>query len=410
MLTGPLVRVRYGRDRILPCYIDADDPEWLGVAESLIGLFTAMNGKTRAELEDALDEMYGHDNNTLVHRGLAKLLEDRCEMEADAGLPPEEVRREVFQAAAAFRTTPSPEGGPPPAFDRAEVLRRVAARLGATPEQVEASLYADLKSAHRIVHLDPISAEHLLQRYNVALAQAILLRAVQVTVTIVDEPAPRWRAILRRLKFHRLLCHLERDSPSSYTLRLDGPLSLFSATNKYGLQLALFLPAVLPCRNFELTADLRWGAQKKPKVFVLTSKDGLTWPGADPGQFIPPELGLFAESFRKRHAEAWELHEEAGVYPLGQGFWAPDFRLVHRADGKSVLLEVLGFWRKASAEKHLALLKRYAKEPFLLAVSSALHIEEESLEGMSAGIVRFRALPLADEVARLAAEALGLGD
>jgi predicted nuclease of restriction endonuclease-like RecB superfamily len=405
ILTGPLVRVRYGRDRIIPYLIDAEDAEWLAVAGSLIELFEGLAGKTRGEMEDALDELYGDDNNTLVHQGLAKLLEDRCDFEADAGHPPEELRREVFQAAVNFRNAPVPEGEAPPAFDRAEVLRRVAAKLSSDPARIDAALYADLKSEHRVVKFDPISSEHLLLRYNVALCQAILLRASRVHVTINDEPPVRWRSILRRLKFHRLLCEMDRLGPSSYTLHLDGPLSLFSATNKYGLQLAMFLPAILPCKSFELKAELRWGAQKKPKVFHLTNKDGLVWPGADPGQYVPAELGVFVESFRKR-AAAWELKEEAEAYPLGNGFWVPDFRLVHRASGRWVLLEVLGFWRKASAEKHLAYLKRYAKEPFVLAVSDQLHVEEEDLEGLSAGVVRFRNMPLADEVARLAEEAL----
>jgi predicted nuclease of restriction endonuclease-like RecB superfamily len=73
-----------------------------------------------------------------------------------------------------------------------------------------------------------------------------------------------------------------------------------------------------------------------------------------------------------------------------------------------VLLEVLGFWRKASAEKHLARLREYATEPFLLAVSDQLHIEDGELEGLPAGIVRFRQMPLPDEVVRQA-EALLAG-
>src|SRR5262249_38912416 len=177
---------------------------------------------------------------------------------------------------------------------------------------------------------------------------------------------------------------------------------------KYGLQLALFLPGVLLCKNFELKAELRWGPAKKSKVFLLTHRDKLVWPGADPGMFVPPELNLFVESFRKRIAD-WELREETEVYPRGNGLWVPDCRLVHRGSKRSVLLEVLGFWRKASAEKHLNYLRHYAREPFLLAVSDQLHIEEASLDDLPAGIHRFRNMPLADEIAKLAAEAIRKG-
>jgi predicted nuclease of restriction endonuclease-like RecB superfamily len=182
-------------------------------------------------------------------------------------------------------------------------------------------------------------------------------------------------------------------------------MSLFSATQKYGLQLALFLPAVLLCRDFELTAELRWGAERKPKLFVLTPKDGLTSHYTDSGMYVPPELGMFAELFKKRIDE-WELAEETEVFPLGPGFWVPDFRLVHRETGLVVRLEVLGFWRRSSAERHLARLREHVREPFLLAVSDQLHIDEVELEGLPAGIHRFRNMPLPDEVARLANELL----
>ena len=54
-----------------------------------------------------------------------------------------------------------------------------------------------------------------------------------------------------------------------YVFHIDGPLSLFSATNKYGLQMALFLPTLLLCRDFRLDAELRWGPKREPRVFHL---------------------------------------------------------------------------------------------------------------------------------------------
>lgn len=165
----------------------------------------------------------------------------------------------------------------------------------------------------------------------------------------------------------------------------------------------LFLPVVLLCEDFELKAELRWGTQKKPKNFVLTPDDGLVSHANDTGMYVPQELRLFVELFRKCVAD-WEISEESDITPLGDGFWVPDFRLTHTKSGKVVLLEVLGFWRKSSAEKHLERLQKYASEPFLLAVSDQLHIEDSELAGLPAGIHRFRNMPLPDEVARLASE------
>src|SRR5262249_32862209 len=157
------------------------------------------------------------------------------------------------------------------------------------------------------------------------------------------------------------------------------------------------------CRNFELHAELNWGPQRKPKKFVVMAADGLAAHHADTGMYVPSELRMFVELFRKKIGD-WELTEETEIIRLGDAFWVRDFRLIHRQPGRQVYLEVLGFWRRSSAERHLQRLRSHVREPFLLAVSEQLRVDEESLDGLPAGIHRFRQMPLPDEIARLATE------
>src|SRR6516225_8446506 len=134
MLTGNLVRVRYARQRIIPYYIDAADPGWLASAERLLELFRGQEGRTRGELEEDLADAFGDEGGQLVYRGLAKLLEDRCEFEVVSGQPPERLREAVFRAAAEVRTGGSEPVNEqvivrPRSFDRSAILRRVADEL-----------------------------------------------------------------------------------------------------------------------------------------------------------------------------------------------------------------------------------------------------------------------------------------
>src|SRR5262245_44659262 len=103
MLTGKQVRVRHARNRLMPLYVDAGAPEWHEVADRLLILFRGREGTTRGELEEDFKETFGSDPQTLVHQGLAKLLEDRCEFEVVSGRPPEELRERVFKVAALVR-------------------------------------------------------------------------------------------------------------------------------------------------------------------------------------------------------------------------------------------------------------------------------------------------------------------
>src|SRR5438105_3828243 len=245
MLTGKLVRVRHHRNRLIPIYIHVEERDWREVAGHLLEIYRGLTGKTRAEAEEEIRETIGDNPTQLVHQGLAKLLEDRCEFEVDSESAPDELREKVFLAAGAARKAGT-------TFDRSAILQGVAAEMATTVEAVDRGLFADLKSEQRIVRFDDCTVDQLLHRYNVALAQAILLRATSVTIQVYGETPNRYRQLFRSIKFHRLICDIESHGREAYTLRLDGPLSLFSSTQKYGIQLANFLPALLQCKRFEL--------------------------------------------------------------------------------------------------------------------------------------------------------------
>lgn len=414
MLTGKQVRVRFARDHIVPQYLDTRDPQWLDVAEQLLGLFRSSQGAARGQLEAEMDELFGDLPQPLIHNGLAKLLEDRCDFEVQSGLPPEEVRDAVFRATARKRQATLEQIGQ--AFSREEIVQAVAQDLKTDPATLEASLFADLKSEQRLASFRDTTPGRLLERYNVALAQAILLRSTGVEIVLKGESPSRYRQLFRQIKFRRLICDIEclsepealakktrknlADASGSekqaYRLQLDGPLSLFSATQKYGLQLALFLPTLLLCEHFELKAKLRWGVERKEKQFHLSQKDGLVSHQAETGAYVPPEVPMFIELFKKKIVD-WEISEETEIVPLGKNVWVPDHRLVHRATGKVVLLDILGFWRRSSVERHLKLLQEVDR-PFIVALSDQLNVDEAELEGLPDNVVRFRNMPLPSDI------------
>jgi predicted nuclease of restriction endonuclease-like RecB superfamily len=399
MLSGKMVRVRHARNRIAPSYIDPADPKWIAAAEQLLDLFRSLQGCSRGELEEEIAEATGDNPTQLVHQGLAKLLEDRCEFEVEASHAPDELREKVFHVAAAQRVA----GG----FNRASVLDAVAQELGLAADQVDRGLFADLKLEQRLIHFEDCTVEQLLDRYNVALAQAVLMRSTGVTINILGETPARFRKLFRAIKFHRLICDIRSAGKDSITLTLDGPLSLFASTQKYGAQLAFFLPTLLQCKRFDLKAGVRWGPQRLAKEFVLDSKQQLRSHAPDYGNYIPKELAIFEEMFRKQIA-AWEISAETAIVPIGASFWIPDFALTHTASGKRVYLEILGFWRKTDVDKHCQRLKSELKEPFVLAVAEQFNIDETLAESDNASIYQFKRVPLPEDVSRLAGDAIGL--
>lgn len=396
MLTGALVQVRFSRDLVVPRYVEVDDRKLGEDVVTLLALFRESVGSPRGQLEQSLLEAFGEEPGQFVRRGIIKLIDDRCEWSIESAVPPEQVRAELFGTAFAARAAGS--------FDRATVLASVAERLGITAQQVDDALFADLKIEQRLIAVDAVTPRKLLERYNVALAQSVVLKATRVTIELKGLSSARWRRLLRLVKFHRLMAETSRAGSDTWRLTLDGPMSMFSSTQKYGLQLALFLPAILNESAYTITADLRWGPEKKPKRFVLTEQTGLVAPYPETGTYVPPEVAMFAEQFRKK-VRGWTLTEEVDIVPLGDGFWVPDFRLIEDATGRDVHLEILGFWRKGVAEKHIARLREHARRPYVVAVSTSLKIDEEELPAIP-NLVEFRTMPVPERVAAAAAQAL----
>jgi predicted nuclease of restriction endonuclease-like RecB superfamily len=401
MLTGNLVRVKTtSKGRIMPLYLPRESAQWLEVAESLLLIFREGVNMTRGEIEEEIDDLLGEGLATLVHRGLAKVLEDRAEFAVVADVSPETLREKVFTAAAEQRRALRASGERVP-FPRDAVLKSVADEVGLEPEKISGALFADLKDENRMLKFADLSAQRLVDRYNVALAQAVLLRSVLITAEVRGEKPARYRQLFRQLKFHRLLYRVEGSMEKGYTIWIDGPLSLFSATNKYGLQMALFLPTLLLCSEFRLEAELRWGPKREPRSFMLESADGLVSHQADAGTYVPAEVGAFLDRFRQV-APAWEVSDSTDVIELGrEGVWVPDYRFVHRGTGTDVFVEIVGFWKRSSLERLLKLLPRHGPARYVLAISDRLKVDEEALGELSGPVLRFKEIPNSSELAAL---------
>jgi predicted nuclease of restriction endonuclease-like RecB superfamily len=404
MLTGKQVRVRHAKNKLVPLYLDSHSDHWLGVAARLIRVFRDAAGRTRGDMEEALADLVGDGPTQLVHQGLAKLLEDRCEFEVASDYAPDQLREHVFKASAEARAAAVKEKQP---FDRTAVLEQVAAELALTPQQVDTGLFADLRGEQRITTFDDCTPEFLVNRYNVALAQAILLRCTAMEVKVWNETPARFRQLFRAVKFHRLICTIRNEGGSSYTLRLDGPLSLFSSTQKYGLQLALFLPVLLHCKAFDLRATVRWGADRKEKQFTLSGTDGLRSHLPDFGVYTPRELTMFEENFRTGVSD-WLISNEPTPIPVEGTTWVPDFKLTHTPTGKEVFVELIGFWRKVDVVDQYKRLKRGLPGQFVLAVSEAYRADEAEEFALGEGVYRYKRTPIAAEVAKVAAVAAGV--
>ena len=401
MLTSDLVRVHSRGGKIRPRYVDPGDDELLALAGSLIETFEAHRGHPRHELEAELGEILGTGTAFQLHRGLAKLLFDRCELDVEAGADPEELRARVFRLAAEAHRGSGEEGAPSRGFDRAAVVKAACAEAGLEPERFDRALYADLKDQQVLTEFRACDPPWLLRRYNCALAQAVLLRARRLEIRIAGETPARYRALFRKIKFFRLLHRVKGNARKGYRIVLDGPLSLFQSSQRYGLQMATFLPSLLHFQGWTLKADLAWGRQRQARIFHLASDDGLRSHTRLTGQWQPEELAWLADQVEEK-SDAWRASTDGELIDLGgQGVLVPDFVFEHRLTGRRIPMEVFGYWNRGAVESRLEVLRRHGPTDLILAISKALVGDPESLRDLPAEVYFFRRTPLAREVLAL---------
>lgn len=352
----------------------------LEIAGEMIAAARALVGATRAEVEDATRLEVASRERWLM-LGLRKLLDDRSRFEESSGIDPLDVRERVFAEAVRSRRAE----GLPGAFDRDAVLATVAAELAPAgtvgPVELEAALFADLKAAHRLVHVDVLHPGELLERYDLAQAQAILLRATQVTAFIGGAEPSAYRALFQKLKFLRLLFRAEPDDDDDggYRLEIDGPVSLFSQSTKYGLQLALALPSLAACPRCRIEADVKWGKQRAARRFEWTPADAGIEPPPGGAASLRDDVGQLMEDVNDR-GEGWRAEPADVLLTLpGVGVCVPDLVFVNKDTGAVVYLEALGFWSREAVFKRVDLVDGGLDERIVFAASSRLRVSEAAL-------------------------------
>ena len=373
MLTADLVHVRRRGDLLhVVSLSEPERPRARELAASALALVRAHVGLPRGALLEAWGQVGVAPSENRLARALFKLALDKCEFDEGVAIDPVELRREIFTRAANLRKSTSGE------FARASLLQEIAQSRGVEVDAIEEALYADLPTAHILRKTDLPSPEGLLSTYELAQHQAVLLRAVRLRARVFCTSAAGYRAIFRKLKFHRLLYTLERlGRNAGYVIDIDGPFSLFEQTTKYGLKLALALPAIMACETWDVTAELRWGKDRRPLRYHL--RGGATTPDDASAADLPDEVATLLSDLHAQESPWMASPAEAILDLPGIGACVPDLEFVHHESGQRVFLEVLGFWSRAAVWKRVEMATAGLPHPIVFAVSKHLRVSEEVL-------------------------------
>ncbi|MFP5261712.1 MAG: DUF790 family protein [Blastocatellia bacterium] len=397
MLTADLALNRVRGGRVEPRYIDPNNSSYLRVSDDLITIIARHRGLRRAELDEALQEYVGVGTDYKILRGLIKLVTDQCRFEATSPVDPVEIRRALFLGARAHHPVSEGEAV------RQKVIEEAAAKLNCKPEDVTANLYADLFANQTLVEFEEMTAGQLLDRYNLAQAQALLYKCTEMRLRVEAQASAGYRRLFDAIKAYRLI-HTVRGNPAAgYDIRLDGPVSIFHQSQKYGIQMAVFLPALLLCQGWRMKAEVTYKSDARA-CFELSSKDTrLRSHYLDDVSYRPAVEERLVSSWAKA-GDGWLLEPAGEIIGLGESAFIPDFVITTPA-GEKFYLEVFGFWTPRHLDDRLKDFERAGFKNFLLAVSEELRGSREQPLNLPPNVVVFKSSLNAAAV-KMAAEAL----
>ncbi|MEM0979473.1 MAG: DUF790 family protein [Cyanobacteria bacterium P01_H01_bin.58] len=373
-----LIHRPYG-ESIQPKHLAINEPHQ-AMAQDLLSLFQAHQGKTQGVLNQQLQVLEGEDTDYRIKRGLAHILRSSFStFEPVSPLDPPMLRERAF--ALASRTVPGTSA-------TQQHLTTLATQLSyeldqaITSAEVQQGLYADLKENHILTAFEAPTPEALLHRYNLSQVQGIFYKASQVVIQAYRNDPGEYKLLFRYLKLFRLMAYIEGDADQGFTISIDGPTSLFKPSTRYGVDIAKLVPAILHVTRWHLTATLytrdRYSQQPQERRYTLASDCGLVshYP---PGK---PYDSMIEESFANRWPQDktdWQLEREVDLIPIPGSVMIPDFRLVH-PDGRSYLLEIVGYWRPEYLRKKFSQIRQANGERLILAISERLNLEKAGVK------------------------------
>jgi len=297
---------------------------------------------------------------------------DRCEI-AEPGDEIMDLRWRVFAASEKFRLDQR--------LTQSEFSEAVARYVGETVEGLKEKLFADLPSSRSVESFEAITAEELVEAYNLSHITTFLCFADDVAVTVSNVTLPQKRELMRRLKFHRLMSDVEVDKDSnSLTLELSGPLRLFGKAQGYALRIANFFPFVASLPEWKLEALITWRGKKV--MFSVDHKSGVSTKSArSHGGYVPKEFEQVMESIN----DAGELRIVPGsdfIHLGKQSYCFPDF--VVQSGKKSFGIELFHPWHKGQLKHRIEAASRAKAKNLIIGIERSL-LKDPELKALCDG-------------------------
>jgi predicted nuclease of restriction endonuclease-like RecB superfamily len=340
------------------------------------------------------------------------------------------IRRHLFQES-------SKRGFALTDFERQEIIRTIASRMIISADDLEENMWSDLDENMVLEQFETLSPEQLIAWYNLSLMQTLLFNCTKLEFRV--HGGSNWKRVLRNVKRLGLMYNLQYQKQPKVNFQLDGngssttniaadryaaieenstvincsvdgPLSIFKLTDRYGTSIAKLLPSIISTETWSLKAWIMkktMSSGKKIYEFEVSNieapslagapyydrennnkdKEGFSvFTGISTPYFDSSVEEKFASKF-EQFANGWKLVREPDPLIASNGkALIADF--MFEKYGRRIYLEIVGFWTKEYLERKIQKIEEVTttmstnnKIDFLIAINNDYYSTPNSYNG-----------------------------
>ncbi len=350
-----LVIIRW-KDNIRPKYSKLDRSDII-TAKEVIRIYNESIGKKREEIREKISEIEDVYGSYKFIRGLATLIEKKCKFISKSSFDPVKIRHLVFYES-------SKRGYPKTEEDRRKIIEEISKQLNISIEEIEENLYSDLDSEMILQYIPKIDPIELLKSYNLSLTQTLLFYSIEMKFTVCRN----WKNIFRAIKFYGLM-HMISKIDNEIWIRLDGPISLFKLTRRYGTSLAKIIPEIIKGSPWKIEAKIL----KSDEIFLFkidSKKFGWIFPEIAVEESYDSKIEReFANQFKSLNTP-WIIERELEPIDIENFVFIPDFTF--KLGEEKILMEIIGFWTKDYLKRKIEKIQYIRDIPFIIAINEDL--------------------------------------
>jgi len=380
MLSSELLRTKINRGKIMPlfCTANFDNGTDYQLANKLIIFFTnaQKDRQCKGDLLQKIGQLESKYDYKLV-RGFSALLERRSvfgrlnSSSSSSIATPMFIRQKLFEES-------SKQGLALSDSQRQDIIQQIANQMYISSDAVETIMWSDKDENLVLAQFDTINPKDLILWYNLSLFQTLLFKCTRLEFYV--KGGLYWKQVLRNVKRYGLMYtleyHSENDSDDdSIKCVLEGPLSLFRMTDRYGTSMAKLLPSIVGTPTWKINGSIVKKTDEGQKIysFELSNDDTQEFlrstidtayqnnGNAENDDYVYDSSieAAFAKRFHQHFDQndkfGWKISREPDPLIADGKAMIPDF--LFERFGRKVYLEIVGFWTKEYLERKTAKLK-----------------------------------------------------